>query len=351
MEIFPTSLFTTKDLTDSQIKKIFQLTFQLKCHFLEKKEKSQSWTDVPDIYDSSSFLINESSLSETLLRLKEKSLLVLQAFFEPSTRTKISFEIAAQRLGLSVLTQDFVFSSSSQQKGESLTDTLEVLVSMRPDLFVIRYDGSENIKNKLKSLSCPLINAGAGQEAHPTQALLDAFTIEEVRRKRGKISKSEKILEGEKILFVGDICHSRVASSQKLLFERLGAQVAVTGPAPLIKEHSNWEKSWKNCVFFPQLKEGLKWCTVCVALRWQNERHSSSFQRNLQKQGLNLKAFQLNHETIKALSSQCLILHPGPVNWGKEMSLSLKENSRFQALKQVTNGVFLRMSLLFFMLS
>ena len=343
MEMFPTSLFSTKDLTDSQIEHAFQLTYQFKCHFLETKKNQHSKPFLETLEKG------EASFSKKLLKLKQNSFLVLQAFFEPSTRTKVSFEMAARRLGLSVFTQDFILSSSSQKKGESLLDSLEVLEAMKPDLFIVRYDGSKEIKKKLQTLSCPFINAGAGNEAHPTQALLDAFTVQELRTKKGEGKVLKKDLKGEKVLLVGDVFHSRVAASQKLLFERLGAQVALSIPERLREEFSS-VLPFKGLRFFSKLSEGLRWCSFCVALRWQEERHSDSFKKLLQKEENNLLSFQLNQTSIKDLSSNALILHPGPVNWGKEMDISLKLHPRFQALRQITNGVFLRMSLLFLML-
>lgn len=334
------SLFNADDITDREIESLFFLTAQMKSLFLKESPKKDS--EPLSISIGSSKKPSFASLSEALLYLREKSFLLLQAFFEPSTRTRISFEVAARKLGLSVMTEDFVSRSSSQDKGEVPADTLDVLEAMRPDLLVVRWDGNEDIKKKLKDFSFPFINAGAGLEAHPTQALLDVFSLQELRGHRGKNQK--KILEGEKVLIVGDVCHSRVAFSQKLLFERLGAQVAICAPKLFVTQHPLW-KFWAKTTFFPHLKEGLKWCSVCVALRWQEERHSP-----LLKKEFKLHSFQLNEESLKELSSDSLIFHPGPIIWGKEISASMKRDPRLQALRQVENGVFLRMALLFKMI-
>ena len=312
----PWSLLHIEDIKETQIQELFSLTRQLKEQFKNGVRNHQ-----------------------IKAQREKKSFVLVQAFLEPSTRTRISFEIAAKRLGVSVINQDFL-STSSLIKGESIVDTLKVIEAMDPDLLVIRYDGSKEVHECLKSLCFPSINGGAGRREHPTQALLDAFTVMEVK---GKI-------KGQNILIVGDICHSRVASSDKLLFERLGANVAVSSPKFL------WERDpfWKDIPFFQKFEEGLKWCDVCVLLRWQRERHSvellDNYPRLLREEGVSELFYQMNDEKAQNLSKESIILHPGPVIWGREMSASMKYDSRCQILRQVTNGVYLRMALIAIML-
>jgi aspartate carbamoyltransferase catalytic subunit len=224
------------------LKNLFQ-TAQLKSEqiisILEKAKALKSGQLVPNISAGGRFI-------------------VANVFFEPSTRTRFSFEIAAQRLGLRTIsfTAD---TSTSLSKGESLEETLQTVLAMRPDAVVLRFKGEPAVHQVAAQTQIPIINAGEGTTEHPTQALLDAMTIWE---RRGQI-------EGEKILFVGDVTHSRVAASGLSIFKKLGAQVGYCGPRELWPELSEWAGAAK----FENLQEASSWATVCIGLRVQKERH------------------------------------------------------------------------------
>lgn len=254
--------------------------------------------------------------------------LIAMVFLEPSTRTRLSFQTAAFRLGL----QSFVFDSattSSMQKGETQTDTLRNIAAMQPDLMVLRYGASMAVDETLSELPCPVINAGSGTTEHPTQALLDAFTIQE----------SLGAIKGKKVLIVGDVAHSRVANSNLRLLTSLGAEVAVCGPKSMLPDQKVWEKVQK----FTDLKKAASWCQVLMGLRVQTERH-----------GENSEAFalaeyrdnyQVTEEHLKILGPEGLLMHPGPVIHGVEFSPRVLQNPRCMVLNQVTNGVFVRAAL------
>lgn len=191
--------------------------------------------------------------------LPEGAKVVALLFFEASTRTRLSFQAAAYRLGLPVLTMEFA--SSSVAKGESLADTILNVVAMGPDALVLRYGDSPELDDLIPRLGTPVINAGFGTLAHPTQALLDAYTI---LRERGRVA-------GERVLIVGDILHSRVARSNFDVLQKLGAEIGVCGPEHLMPAAS----ALPGIRVFGDLDEGLRWASVCMGLRIQFERHRS----------------------------------------------------------------------------
>lgn len=241
--------------------------------------------------------------------------------------------MAAHRLGYHVL--DLDNASSSLSKGETFEDTVLNLVAMRPDALVVRYGASKELDSLLPRLTIPVINAGSGTSAHPTQALLDAFTI---YREKGT-------LQGQKVLIVGDIRHSRVARSNFDVLMKLGAIVAVCGPAEFIPK----TELPSGVRVFEALNEAIEWCDVYMGLRIQLERHTQS---GLPSDERALKAyherFGLNRTHLQILKKDAMIMHPGPINHGVEFSSdkSVMNDPRNRVLQQVTNGVLIRASLL-----
>ncbi len=248
-------------------------------------------------------------------------------FFEPSTRTRTSFEMAAFRLGLRVLHLEA--SSSSAQKGETIYDTAKNVEALSPHGMVIRHSGSGIPLQISKLLKIPVINAGDGFHAHPTQALLDAFTIQE---KFGNIS-------GLNILIIGDIAHSRVARSNIALLRMLGAKIKVCGPPTLIPPLA----SELGVEVTDRLDENLASADVIMALRMQMERQSSFQIPSLKEY---TTRFGITQERLNLIKKDAIILHPGPVNRGIEiMSVALRD-PRCQIMEQVENGVLMRSVLL-----
>ncbi len=253
---------------------------------------------------------------------------VAMLFFEPSTRTRASFETAANLIGLSVLNLDP--SKSSVVKGESVEDTLLNIQAMDVAAVVIRHSGSglpDQLSKRIKNL--PLINAGDGTHQHPTQALLDAFTIQ---KERGKI-------EGENVVIIGDLIHSRVARSNIELLQKLGANVAVCGPSTLVPDlFEQW-----GVQVFRDIDQAFKWCSVCMLLRMQLERQTSFFVPSLKEYHAR---FGLTPERGALLMPDAIVLHPGPVNHGVEISEKMLNDPKVRLLAQVRNGVFVRAALL-----
>jgi len=250
-------------------------------------------------------------------------------FSEPSTRTRLSFQVAASRLGIKTVALDNP-SSASITKGETLEDTFRNIAAMLPDLMVVRYNTNFEADAVIRELPCPIINGGIGTAEHPTQALLDAFTILENRKQ----------IKGEKVLIVGDIAHSRVANSNLMLLRRLGAEVAYCSPPQFEPKGDNW-KGVRN---FGDLNAGMEWATVVMGLRVQKERHQS--------EGIGFsmaeyrEKFRLGGDQLKHFRSDGILLHPGPVIRGIEFSAFVLNDKRCKVIDQVTNGVFVRASLI-----
>lgn len=249
-------------------------------------------------------------------------------FFEPSTRTRFSFEMAAKRLGVSILTLDSA-AGTSLSKGETLLDTIENIAAMKPDVLVVRHSGSQEVNEYLRESKIPVINAGDGTDEHPTQALLDAFTVQ---RRRGKVA-------GEKVLFVGDIKHSRVAQSDFKLFTRLGMQIGYCGPAELLPDRTQWAKAQR----FEDLSSGLEWCDTVMGLRLQQERHTGQDYLDLNDY---IQKYRLDLNTLQSLKSDGLIMHPGPYVPEVDLSTDVLKDPRCVIHEQVENGVYVRMVLL-----
>ena len=249
-------------------------------------------------------------------------------FSEASTRTKMSFQMAAQRLGAQCLVIDNV-KSSSMSKGETFEDTFWTLHSIRPDIFVIRCGGHEPLESLVEKSEIPIVNGGFGSVAHPTQALLDTFTMQEYFGS----------LKGLKVLFVGDLDHSRVAQSNFKLLTQFAVDVGVCAPAELSK---NMPSSFKK---FETLDEAVQWCDVYVGLRVQFERHVEKFSKEFTKEDY-VKNYGLNKECLKKLNKDAVIMHPGPVNWAIEFQDEVKTDPRLLMWSQKENGVYVRAALM-----
>lgn len=249
-------------------------------------------------------------------------------FFEPSTRTRFSFEAASSRAGYHPLILDGGV-GTSLEKGETVEDTIFNIQAMRPLFFVIRCNDAVDLEKIESKLEVPVLNAGWGRRGHPTQALLDALTIYE---KCGDLT-------GKKILFVGDIKHSRVVASHIELHEVLGYRVGVCAPSELIGDKAQTPRF----EFFDKLDEALKWADVVIALRVQKERHDND---NLFFTEDYREHYGLNQKRMRLLKDTALVMHPGPVNYGVEIEADILADKRCMILKQVENGVFLREALI-----
>jgi aspartate carbamoyltransferase catalytic subunit len=257
-----------------------------------------------------------------------RDITIANLFFENSTRTRVSFELAEKRLGADII--NFSSSSSSVKKGETLIDTVNNILSMKVDMVVMRHPAPGACLFLSKHINAQIVNAGDGTHEHPTQALLDAFSI---KQKLGDIS-------GKKVVIVGDIKHSRVALSNIYCLQMLGAEVMVCGPATLIPKHI--EKL--GVKISHNLDEALKWCDVANMLRIQLERQDQRFFPSLREYST-LYGLDLNR--LNKLDKEITIMHPGPINRGVEISSDLADSQHSIILQQVENGVAVRMSVLF----
>ncbi len=249
-------------------------------------------------------------------------------FFEASTRTRMSFETACARLGIYPMRLD-AKKGSSLEKGETYEDTILNVNAMKPAFLVIRCGDELDLEDIRKKVKTPILNAGWGKRGHPTQALLDAYTIR----------KHFGTLEGQKVLIVGDVRHSRVASSHFELAAKLGYEVALCGPKEFLPEKTEVK-------VFSSLKEGLKWATAAMALRVQLERHEGVYSLTDYR-----REFGFTAENLKILSSSALIMHPGPINQGTELDSDVLQDPRCRVLDQVSNGVLIRQALIYATLS
>ncbi len=249
-------------------------------------------------------------------------------FFEPSTRTRFSFEAACSRAGFHPLILDSA-AGTSLEKGETIEDTVFNIEAMKPLFFIIRCHDQVDLVSLEQRLSVPVLNAGWGRRGHPTQALLDALTIFE---KFGT-------LKNKNILFIGDIKHSRVVSSHIELSRVMGYNIAFCGPEDFITS-AEIDSSIKK---FSDLKEALQWADAAMALRLQKERHDND---NLYLIDDYKEHFGLNQAKLSHLKKDALIMHPGPVNYGVEIEANVHEDERCAILKQVENGVFIREALI-----
>ena len=254
---------------------------------------------------------------------------IVNLFYENSTRTRISFELAEKRLSADVV--NFTVSNSSAAKGETLLDTVNNILSMKVDMVVMRHSASGAPHYLAKHIDAAIINAGDGINEHPTQALLDAFSMQE---KTGKLA-------GLKVAIIGDIMHSRVALSNIYLLKKMGAEVMVSGPPTLIPTYL--QKAMDVQVEY-NIDKALAWCDVANVLRIQLERQNQPLFSSLREYNL---AYGITMNRLNKLNKEILIMHPGPINRGVEMDSDVANSPHSIILDQVENGVAVRMACLY----
>lgn len=280
-----------------------------------------------------STLLDRADTNVTLSKKidKKKSLLYgrtqINLFFEASTRTQSSFELAGKRLGANVM--NMAISNSSVKKGETLIDTATTLNAMKPDLLVVRHSSAGAAALLAQKVDCCVINAGDGAHEHPTQALLDALTI---KRTKGRI-------EGLTVAICGDILHSRVARSNILTLNALGARVRVVAPSTLLPTGI----ADMSVEVFNTMKEGLKGADVIMMLRLQNERMTGSFIPSIREY---FHYFGLHKESLAYAKNDCIILHPGPINRGIEIASDIADGPQSMIHTQVEMGIAVRMAVM-----
>lgn len=284
--------------------------------------------------DISLILSTATQFKEVLQRPVKKvpslrDVTIVNLFYENSTRTRISFELAEKRLSADTI--NFTASGSSAAKGETLLDTVNNILSMKVDMVVMRHSASGAPHFLAKHIPAAIVNAGDGINEHPTQALLDAFSIQE---KLGT-------LEGKKIVLIGDILHSRVALSNIYLLKKMGADVMVAGPPTLIPKYISEALDVK--VEY-NLKKALEWCDVANVLRIQLERQNQVLFSSLREYNL---AYGVSKKLLDGLGKEIVIMHPGPINRGVEIDSDVADSQQSIILQQVENGVAVRMAVLY----
>ena len=300
MSLSPKHLLGIKDLTPQDIELIFKTADNFK-EVLKRPIKK-----VPTLRDTT----------------------VVNLFFENSTRTRISFELAEKRLGADTI--NFSASGSSVSKGETLIDTAQNILAMKVDMVVMRHSASGAPHFLANHIDAAIINAGDGTNEHPTQALLDAFSM---RERLGS-------LKGKKVAIIGDILHSRVALSNIFCLNKLGAKVLVAGPPTLIPQHI--ESLGVNYTY--NVDDALAWADVAIVLRIQLERQQVPLFSSLREYAL---LYGVNTERLKKAKKDILIMHPGPINRGVEIDSAVANGPHSIILDQVENGVAIRMACLY----
>lgn len=284
--------------------------------------------------DISLILSTAEQFKEVLQRPVKKvpslrDITIVNLFYESSTRTRFSFELAEKRLSADVL--NFSASGSSVSKGETLLDTVNNILSMKVDMVVMRHSASGAPHFLAKHVPSAIINAGDGINEHPTQGLLDAFSMKE---KLGK-------LKGLKVAIIGDIMHSRVAMSNIYLLKKMGAEVTVCGPPTLIPKYVS-EALGVQVNY--NLKETLEWCDVANVLRIQLERQNQVLFSSLREYNL---AYGVKRKLLDSLHKEITVMHPGPINRGVELDSDVADSKQSIILQQVENGVAIRMAVLY----
>jgi aspartate carbamoyltransferase catalytic subunit len=261
-----------------------------------------------------------------------RDITIANIFFENSTRTKLSFELAEKRLSADVI--NFAASSSSVSKGETLIDTVNNILAMKVDMVVMRHPYAGAGVFLSRHINAQIVNAGDGAHEHPTQALLDAYSI---RHKLGEV-------RGKKVVIVGDILHSRVAISNILCLQKLGAEVMVCGPTTLIPKHIGalGVKVEHNLI------KALNWCDVANMLRIQMERQDIKYFPSLREYAM---MYGLNKQILDNLDKEIIVMHPGPINRGVEITSDVADSKQSIILDQVENGVAVRMAVLYLLAS
>ena len=294
-------------------------------HLLGIKDLSKS--DIDLIFrtaDSFKEVINRPIKKVPTLR----DITIANLFFENSTRTKLSFELAEKRLSADIV--NFTAGNSSLNKGETLVDTANNILSMKVDILVMRHPRSGAAKFLSEKTNTVIINAGDGTHEHPTQALLDCYSIKE---KLGEV-------EGKKVVLIGDIKHSRVALSNIFALQKLGAKVMVCGPTTLIPKYIKD----LGVEVSHDMEKALKWCDVANVLRIQLERQDIQYFPSIREYA---QQFQVNKEILQNIKKPIIILHPGPINRGVEITSEIADSDNSIILNQVENGVAVRMAIIY----
>lgn len=305
----------------------------------QQTERRQHILDLDD-FDASEI----SEILETTVSMKEvlgrsvkqvpalRGATIVNLFYEDSTRTRISFELAGKALSANVVNMSA--RGSSIEKGESLVDTIRTLQALGSDIIVMRHSESGAPYLAAQHFKGSIVNAGDGRHAHPTQALLDLFTVQE---RFGHI-------DGLKVVIVGDIIHSRVARSVIWGFTTMGAHVTLCAPQTLLGPESYWKKTWPNLTMSSALDECIAGADVVMALRLQKERQDAGLLPSLREYS---RFFAITSERIRLAALHCLVMHPGPMNEGVEIMPDVATSAQSVIETQVTNGVALRMALLY----
>ena len=261
-----------------------------------------------------------------------RDITIANIFFENSTRTKLSFELAQKRLSADVIS--FSAAQSSVKKGETLIDTVNNILSMKVDMVVMRHSNPGAAHFLSQNVKASIVNAGDGAHEHPTQALLDSYSI---REKLGDVT-------GKKVVIVGDILHSRVALSNIYALQMQGAQVKVCGPKTLIPRHIES----LGVTVEPNLRKALAWCDVANMLRVQNERMDVNFFPSTREYA---QQYGLDKTLLDSLNKEIVIMHPGPINRGVEITSDVADSKQSVILNQVENGVAIRMAVIYLLAS
>lgn len=261
-----------------------------------------------------------------------RDITIANIFFENSTRTKLSFELAQKRLSADVIS--FSAAQSSVKKGETLIDTVNNILSMKVDMVVMRHANPGAAYFLSKNVKASIVNAGDGAHEHPTQALLDSYSI---REKLGEVA-------GKKVVIIGDVLHSRVALSNIYALQMQGAQVKVCGPKTLIPRHIES----LGVTVEPNLINALEWCDVANMLRVQNERMDVNYFPSTREYA---QQYGVNKTILDSLNKEIVIMHPGPINRGVEITSEVADSSQSVILNQVENGVAIRMAVIYLLAS
>ncbi|MCB0473848.1 MAG: aspartate carbamoyltransferase catalytic subunit [Flavobacteriaceae bacterium] len=257
-----------------------------------------------------------------------RDITIANLFFENSTRTRLSFELAEKRLSADII--NFSAGQSSVKKGETLIDTVNNILSMKVDIVVMRHSNAGAGVFLSKHVKAKIVNAGDGAHEHPTQALLDSYSI---REKLGSV-------KGKKIVIIGDILHSRVALSNIFALQMQGAQVKVCGPTTLIPKYINQ----LGVEVEPNLRKALQWCDVANVLRVQHERMDIKYFPSVREY---TQLFGINKTLLDSLDKKIVIMHPGPINRGVEITSDVADSDQSIILNQVENGVAIRMAVIY----
>ena len=261
-----------------------------------------------------------------------RAITIANIFFENSTRTKLSFELAQKRLSADVIS--FSAAQSSVKKGETLIDTVNNILSMKVDMVVMRHANPGAAYFLSKNVNASIVNAGDGAHEHPTQALLDSFSI---REKLGEVA-------GKKVVIVGDILHSRVALSNIYALQMQGAEVKVCGPKTLIPKYIES----LGVTVEPNLRKALEWCDVANMLRVQNERMDVNYFPSTREYA---QQYGVDKALLNSLNKEIVIMHPGPINRGVEITSDVADSQQSVILDQVENGVAIRMAVIYLLAS